>query len=241
MLDGVVLHGHEMTLARCVMWGGHKMTFSSRIHLACQSHLAWMRDDIWKVYKGKFLQIFIIWPWNIGEVTSDTKFILHPSCMTKVSPPPHQSHHVRWTRDDFSNSHLMSISHDQVSPPPHQSYHVEWMRDDFSILISCDQVSPPPHQSYHVRWMRDDFLILISHPSHLTKCPLHHTKVIMWGGHEMTFRFSPHIHLVCPTSRCPLHPPKVTSHKHFSSFVTILILHPPHMPPPHENNIFNLV
>ena len=34
-----------------------------------------MPDDIRKVYKGKFLQIFLIWPWDIEEVTSNSKVL----------------------------------------------------------------------------------------------------------------------------------------------------------------------
>ena len=76
---------------KVLTWGTHKMTFqiSPRVHLAWPSipkfscevdtrwlfkcHLVSTRDDILKVYKGKILQIFIIWPWDIEEVSSNSK------------------------------------------------------------------------------------------------------------------------------------------------------------------------
>ena len=44
-----------------------------------KSHLASTWDDIRKVYKGKFLQIFLIWPWDIKEVTSNSKVLMRGS------------------------------------------------------------------------------------------------------------------------------------------------------------------
>ena len=56
-----------------------------------KSHLGSMQDDIWKVYKGKILQIFIIWPWDIEEVTSNSKVLTRGACeMTfQISPCVH--------------------------------------------------------------------------------------------------------------------------------------------------------
>ena len=107
----------------------HTMTFqiSPHIHLAWPStpkfsrevdtrwlfecHLVSMRDDIWKVYKGKILQISIISPWDIAEVTSNSKvltwgahkmtFQISPCVHLVWQSTPKFSH--GWTRDDFSN------------------------------------------------------------------------------------------------------------------------------------------
>ena len=72
--------------------------FSCKVHARWlfKSHLASTQDDIRKVYKGKFLQIFLMWPWDIEEVTSNSNILmqvacemtysnitLHPSSMTK--------------------------------------------------------------------------------------------------------------------------------------------------------------
>ena len=201
------------------------MAFSSCIHIVCQSCLVWMLDDIWKAYKRKFLQIFIIWPWDIGEVTSNTKVIMWGACEMTF------------------DSHLTSISHDQVSPPPHQIYHMRWMWDDFWFLPhvhlawpSVPSTTPKLSCEVDARWL----LILTLHPSHVTKCPLHHTKVIMRGGREMTF--DSHLTSIS-RAHIEMSPPptKVTSHKHFLPCVTILISCPPHMPPPCKNNIFYLM
>ena len=80
---------------------------------------------------------------------------------------------------------------------------------------------------------------LTSCPSSVTKCPLHHTKVLTWGGCEITFNshLAPILHASTKMSPPPA---KVTLCKHFSLSVTIPILCPPRVPPPRENNIFHL-
>ena len=82
---------------KVLMQGACEMTFqiSPRIHLAWPSvpfttqkfsrevdarwlfkcHLTSMWDDIRKVFKEKFLQSFLIWPWDIEEVTSNSKVL----------------------------------------------------------------------------------------------------------------------------------------------------------------------
>ena len=60
--------------------------------------------------------------------------------------------------------------------------------------------------------MQDDFSNLTSCPSSMTKCPLHHIKVLMQGACKMTFQISPHIHLAWP--RAPSTTPKFSHEVH---------------------------
>ena len=108
-------------------------------------HLTSMWDDIWKVYKGKILQIFIIWPWDIEEVTSNTKF----SCnMTfQISPRVHlawpsvPSHPCKMTFEKYIRGNLADIHHLALGHPRGNIYldisHTRCMRDDFSNVILC--------------------------------------------------------------------------------------------------------
>ena len=155
----------------------------------------------------------------------------HPSCMAKC--PFHHTKVLMWdAREMIFKSHLVSILRGQVSPPLHKSSHARCTLDDFSNLTSCPscvakcplhhtkvlmwdafemifkshlvfilhgQVSPPLHKSSHVRYTLDDFSNLTSCPSCVAKCPLHHTKVLTWDAHEMTFQISPCIHLAWPS------------------------------------------
>ena len=105
--------------------------FSCEVHARWlfKCHLTSMQDDIWKLYNRKIFQIFIIWPWDIEEVTSNSKVLLQGACkMTfQMSPRIHLTWpsvsstkvHARW----LFKFHLASIYHDQVSVPPHQSSH----------------------------------------------------------------------------------------------------------------------
>ena len=84
-------------------------------------HLASTWNDIWKVYKEKFLQIFLIWPWDIEEVTSNSKVLMwgghemtfqispriHLAWPSVSATTPKFSHEVqmRW----LFKSHLTSI------------------------------------------------------------------------------------------------------------------------------------
>ena len=141
--------------------GACKMTFqvSPCIHLAWPStlkfshevgarwlfkcHLTSMQDDILKVYKGKILQIFIIWPWDIKEVTSNTKF----SCdMTfQISPCVHlawpsvPSHPREMTFEKYIRGNLADIHHLALGHRRGNIYlDISYMRctqDDFSNVI----------------------------------------------------------------------------------------------------------
>ena len=109
---------------------------------------------------------------------------------------------MRCMQDDFSNSHLMPISHDQVSSPQHQSYHARWTRDEnqkiYLVSILHDQVSPPPHQKSSCEMT---FLFLISHPSHmppLPSRPIHVTKVSPHHHSHLAWQVSSRIRLACP-------------------------------------------
>ena len=146
----------------------HTTKFSCKVDARWlfKSHLTSTWDDIWKVYKGKILQIFIIWPWDIEEVTSNSKVLTWGALKMTFQILPHI--HLVWPSVPFTTP-----------------------------KFSCE---------VHMRWLS----ILTLHPS-----------------------------CVPPTKMSPPNT-KVTSHKHFSPCITILILCPPHVPPPRENNIFHL-
>ena len=97
---------------KVLMWGAREMTFqiSPCIHLAWPStpkfsrevdtrwlfkcHLTSTQDDIRKVYKEKFLQIFLIWSWDMEEVTSNSKVLMRGACKMTFQISPHI--HLVW-------------------------------------------------------------------------------------------------------------------------------------------------
>ena len=74
-------------------------------------------------------------------------------------------------------------------------YNYQGVKNFTSWLVLIAKFS----REVHARCMWDDFLNLTSHPSSVTKCPLHQTKVLTQGAHEMTFQTSPCIYLAWPS------------------------------------------
>ena len=115
---------------KVLMWGAHEMTFqiSPCVHLAWRStpkfscevdtrwlfkcHLASTWDDIRKVYNGKFLQIFLIWPWDIKEVTSNSKVLMWGAHKMTFQISPHI--HLVWPIVPSTTIVLMQGAHEMT-------------------------------------------------------------------------------------------------------------------------------
>ena len=159
-----------------------------------------------------------------------------------VAWPSVPSHPCEMTFEKYIRENLADIHHLALGHQRGNIYldisHVRCMRDDFSNLTSCPSCMAkcPLYYTKVLTW--DDFSNLTSRPSCMAKCALHHTKVLTQDARQMTFQISSCIHLAWPS--VPSTTRKVTSHKYFPPCVTILILRPPCMSPPHETNIFHL-
>ena len=110
--------------------GAHEMTFqiSPCVHLAWPStpkfshevdtrwlfkcHLASMWDGIGEVYGGKFLQIFLIWPWDIKEVTSNSKVLTRGACEMTFQISAHI--HLAWLSVPSTTKVLMQAAHEMT-------------------------------------------------------------------------------------------------------------------------------
>ena len=186
---------HPSSVTKCPLhhtkvltWGACKMTFqiSPCIHRAWPStpkfshevdtrwlfkcHLATMRDDIWKVYKGKILQIFIIWPWDIEEVTSNSKVLMWGGCKMTFQMSPHI--HVRWNWKVYKGKILQIF--------------IIWPWDIKEVTSN----------SKVLMWGECEMTFQMSPRIHLAWPSVSSTKVHA----KMTFQILPHIHLAWPST-----------------------------------------
>ena len=150
---------HPSSVTKCHLHqGAHEMTFqiSPHIHLvwpsvscttpkfSCEVHARWlfkchltsMQDYIWKVYKGKILQIFIIWPWDIGEVTSNSKVLMQGARKMTFQISPHI--HLTWPSVSSTKVHARWLF--QFSP----HVHLAWPRVPTTTTKFSNEV--------HMRW-----------------------------------------------------------------------------------------
>ena len=182
-----------------------------------------MWDDFAKVYKGKFLEIFIICTLDIAEVTStqsnlmsmrDNFFI---SCGFKVAKLSLMD--ASWQsclalmRCDFANltthghSHLTSTSCCVSSCPLHHAKvtlhdlsHIVWPYSSHIHLALCVKLPPPPCKSHLVWPFSPCVAILISSPPHIVCWVVPsimqkspHMTILTSCGHSQS-----HVHLMSP-------------------------------------------
>ena len=176
--------------SKVLMWGACEMTFqiSPYIHLAWPStpkfshkvdarwlfkcHLMSTQDDIWKVYKGKILQIFIIWPWDSEEVTSNSKVLTWGACEMTFQISPYI--HLAW----------------QSTPKFSHKVDTRW-------LFKCHLMSTQDDiwKVYKGKILQ----IFIIWPWDIEEVTSN-SKVLTWGACEMTFQISPYVHLAWPST-----------------------------------------
>ena len=151
---------HPSSVTKCQLHqGAHEMTFqiSPRIHLvwpsvscttpkfSCEVHARWlfkchltsMQDDIWKVYNGKILQIFIIWPWDIEEVTSNSKVLMQGARKMTFQISP--CIHLTWLNVRLHQGACKMTF--QISP----YVHLAWP--------SVSSTAPKFSHEVHARWL----------------------------------------------------------------------------------------
>ena len=178
---------------KVLTWGAHEMTFqiSPCIYLAWPSvpsttpkfshevhmrwlfkcHLASTRDDIRKIYKGKFLQIFLIWPWDIEEVTSNSKVLTWGACKMTFQISPRV--HLAWP------------SVPSTTPKFSRKVHMRWLFKSH-LASTRDDI----RKIYKGKFLQI-FLIWPWDIEEVTS----NSKVLTWGACKMTFQISPRIHL----------------------------------------------
>ena len=156
----VILHGCKVAKLSCV-----DARWLCKSHLVCvrwQICLVWLWGDFAKVYKGKFMEIFIICALDIHKITStqshltsmrDNFAILHGCKVAKL-----YCMDVRWLyKSDlawpFSSCiyHMLCV---KLSPPANKSDLTWAFSPRMAILILCSPHVPPPSKNniFHLVW-----------------------------------------------------------------------------------------